>query len=179
VTVATPVEVGSSDATDISGVTLATLGGDARATSEVTLPTPYPVALPSDIDPVTLPSGRRTNMNNDALLKNDASGRERRPTTSSAPRRDYQKRKTALTPDWWPSHAGVDFAFQHGMTGDRLDDEVEKFRAYHAAHGNLMQSWDAAWRQWALNDKKFRKANGPRGGRRSTYADILTEEDAA
>jgi hypothetical protein len=64
------------------------------------------------------------------------------------------------------------------MTGDRLDDEVEKFCAYSAAHGHLMHDWDAAWRQWVLNDKRFRRQpNGQRRGR-STYADILFEEDA-
>ena len=41
--------------------------------------------------------------------------------------------------------------------------EFEKFRAHHEAHGKVMKSWDAAWRTWCLNVKKFRGNEPPRG----------------
>jgi Helix-turn-helix domain len=85
VTLATRIEAESGDANDISEVTPATQVSDASNTSEVTLPTPYPVALPNEIDPVTLPSGRRTQIENNASGKYDASGRESRPTRNQHP----------------------------------------------------------------------------------------------
>ena len=178
VTLAPLVEAGSGDANDTSGVTPATQGSDASITSEVTLPTPYPVALPSGIDPVTLPSGRRTQMKKGMSSKNSASDEEYRATGAS-PRHKPTKRKTALPQNWRPSDAGIDFAFHHGMTGDRLDDEIAHFAAHHRRRGTLSSDWEADWQVWALNDKQFRpKANGQGRGRRSSYADILPEEDA-
>ena len=93
VTLATLVEAGCGDANGPSGVTPATRGSDATITSEVTLPTPYPVVLPSDIEPVSLPSGRRTQMKNGAPGKNGAVNGRFRPTEAPPRRESKTKRK--------------------------------------------------------------------------------------
>jgi Helix-turn-helix domain/DnaT DNA-binding domain len=176
VTLATRIEAESGDANDISEVTPATQVSDASNTSEVTLPTPYPVALPSEIDPVTLPSGRRSQIKSDALGK-DALGEQSK--LINLPRHHSQRKSRGELPqNWRPSDTGIDFAFKHGMTGEVLEDEVAHFTAHHRRKATLSADWDAEWQVWVLNDKQFRrKANSQRRGR-STYRDILFEEDA-
>jgi hypothetical protein len=81
--------------------------------------------------------------------------REARPTQTALfekPKR--RKARTSVDPDWWPTEAGLEFAKRLGVTD--LDATVGQFRDYHAAKGNLMADWPAAWRTWCRNDKRFR-----------------------
>lgn len=63
--------------------------------------------------------------------------------------------KTALPPDWRLPDDGWSYAAGKGLTGDRIEQEAEKFRDYHLSRGNVMADWAAAWRTWVGNAGKF------------------------
>lgn len=45
--------------------------------------------------------------------------------------------------------------------------ELQRFRDHHTAKGSLMADWNAAWRTWCGNAKRFhvdRGGGGPRAG---------------
>jgi hypothetical protein len=60
-------------------------------------------------------------------------------------------RARQLPKGWYPSEAGVAYAKQHGLNRD----DVEHFRDHHTARGNTMLDWDAAWRTWCRNAKRY------------------------
>jgi len=62
------------------------------------------------------------------------------------------KARTAIDPNWQPDAAGLQFANDRGV---RTERELPRFRDYHAAKGNLMADWSAAWRTWCGNAGKF------------------------
>lgn len=56
--------------------------------------------------------------------------------------------KTAATVDGWPP--------------GRLEDELEAFTDYHASHETRSADWDASWRTWVRNSKRWEPRNGQR-----------------
>lgn len=64
--------------------------------------------------------------------------------------------RTRIPDDWMPDEAGAEFAAARGVP----DAEIEVFRDYHLARGNLMASWPAAWRTWCRNAVRFGTATG-------------------
>lgn len=71
------------------------------------------------------------------------------------PPKRSRKVKTALPPDWRLLDDGWSYAAGKGLTGDRIEQEAEKFRDYHLSRGNVMADWAAAWRTWVGNAGKF------------------------
>lgn len=77
------------------------------------------------------------------------------------PKRE-RKVQTSL-PDDCPTEADRNAAAQfwrdrgRGDLCARLGDEVEAFRAHHAAHGSRMADWGAAWRTWYGNAVRFQQ----------------------
>ncbi len=57
-------------------------------------------------------------------------------------------KKSAIKPEWQPSESGLEYAAKRGLSGDALWREVTRFVNHHTSKGNLMASWDAAWRTW-------------------------------
>src|ERR1700722_19893749 len=45
--------------------------------------------------------------------------------------------------------------YHPGATDRQTNFEFELFRAYHEAKGSAFKSWDAAWRTWTLNAKRY------------------------
>lgn len=70
------------------------------------------------------------------------------------------RRAIALPPDFLLTSERREYALRQGVQNP--DKEFEAFRAHHEAHGKTMKSWDAAWRTWCLNAKKFRGNEPPR-----------------
>lgn len=66
---------------------------------------------------------------------------------------------TAISPDFMLTRERRAYALNYGVA--EPEKEFEAFRAHHEAHGKTMKSWDAAWRTWVLNCKKF---NGAKHG---------------
>lgn len=67
-----------------------------------------------------------------------------------------KKRSSVLPDDFWPNEAGMNAA-----AGLDLQTEIEAFWNYHTAKASLMADWQAAWRTWCGNARKFGKPNAP------------------
>lgn len=61
-----------------------------------------------------------------------------------------KKRQSQLPDDFAPNEAGIAAA-----VGLALETELDAFKNYHAAKGTLMLDWQAAWRTWCGNARKF------------------------
>lgn len=95
-----------------------------------------------------------------------------------------QKRRSMALPDGWvPSQKNIEDAYTRGFTDAEIRSEAEAFRDYHIARGTTFKDWNAAWRTWLGNARKFAKARpaGNRGGHDALmagfarYADSLDE----
>lgn len=94
------------------------------------------------------------------------------------------KRKAVGLPnDWVPSQKNIDDAHSREFSDADIKSEAEAFRDYHLARGTTFKDWDAAWRTWLGNAKKFAKARSA-GGRKghdalmagfARYANSLNE----
>jgi uncharacterized protein YdaU (DUF1376 family) len=74
-----------------------------------------------------------------------------------------------LPDDWVPSDRNIADAEARSFSQQEIHDEADRFRDHHLARGTRFRSWDAAWRTWLGNARRF--ANGrvvvtpfPRGG---------------
>ena len=94
------------------------------------------------------------------------------------------KRRAVALPDGWiPSQKNIEDAYNRGFSDAEIRSEAEAFRDYHLARGTTFKDWNAAWRTWLGNARKFAKARpaGNRGGHDALmagfarYADSLDE----
>lgn len=96
----------------------------------------------------------------DNVTESKGEERERRGEESTSSLRS-DRRKTRVSPDWWPDDNGIAFASERQISPDI---EAPRFRDHHIAKGSLMVDWAAAWRTWVQNAVKFRgdkpKPNG-------------------
>jgi hypothetical protein len=72
------------------------------------------------------------------------------------------KHRTKISMKWRPSPVDRAYAEQVGV-GD-IAAVADEFRDYHLARGSLMNNWDAAWRTWCRNMRKWgqtKKAKAP------------------
>ncbi|SEB96304.1 DUF1376 domain-containing protein [Bradyrhizobium erythrophlei] len=69
--------------------------------------------------------------------------------------------RTAIDPNWHLPEEGREYARKRGWPERQIDLQFEKFKNFHAAKGNLMADWLAAWRTWVGNDYDRQP---PRGG---------------
>ena len=56
--------------------------------------------------------------------------------------------RTQLPEDWKPSYDDLGAALDMLKSQAAVNNEFEKFRDYHLAHGSLMASWSRAFRYW-------------------------------
>ncbi|WP_395055209.1 YdaU family protein [Polaromonas sp.] len=80
--------------------------------------------------------------------------RSEKPTADAV----VKKRRTTFPVEFAPNEAGLSAAI-----GLPLAQELEAFRNHHTAKGSLMLDWQAAWRTWAGNARKFGKPAAPSG----------------
>lgn len=83
-----------------------------------------------------------------------------------------QKKAMALPENWVPSDKNIADAQERGFTMQEIDHEADQFRNYHLAKGTTFKNWDAAWRTWLGNARKF-------SGRNSKQALSDTERNIA
>lgn len=74
------------------------------------------------------------------------------------------KKAVQLPENWVPSDTNIKYARERDFTDQEIRHEAEQFRNYHHAKGSTFKSWDAAWRTWLGNARKFAKASKPRAG---------------
>jgi uncharacterized protein YdaU (DUF1376 family) len=78
------------------------------------------------------------------------------------------KRRTSIPVDWIPSPANLDFARSKNLTNQEIANAAEQFRNHHLAKGTVFSSWDAGWRTWVGNVRRFsggEMAGRPQAGR--------------
>lgn len=64
-------------------------------------------------------------------------------------------RRCRLPPEWVPSDRNIDDAIARQFSAQDIDREATAYRDYHLAKGTLNADWDAAWRTWLGNARKF------------------------
>lgn len=72
------------------------------------------------------------------------------------------KKAKTLPENWVPNENNIQDALSRDFTEQEIKHEAEQFRNYHHAKGSAFKSWDAAWRTWLGNARKFAKASKPR-----------------
>jgi len=65
------------------------------------------------------------------------------------------KRSVSLPDTWVPSDRNIQDAINRGFSKEAINHEAEQFRNYHHAKGSTFKDWDAAWRTWLGNARKF------------------------
>jgi hypothetical protein len=63
-------------------------------------------------------------------------------------------RGSRLDSDWHPSHDDIGYALKRGMSLDRIEVEVERFRNYWTSKtgkGATKRDWGATWRNWIIS----------------------------
>lgn len=82
------------------------------------------------------------------------------------------KRSCSLPDGWVPSDRNIEDAMKRGFSTEETNHEAEQFRNYHHAKGSTFKDWDAAWRTWLGNAKKFARSRPTRanGGHNALMA---------
>jgi DNA-binding transcriptional MocR family regulator len=68
-----------------------------------------------------------------------------------------QKRAVSLPENWVPSDRNIKDARDRGFSKQEIEHEADRFLNYHHSKGSIFKSWDAAWRTWLGNARKFSK----------------------
>lgn len=84
-----------------------------------------------------------------------------------------QKRGASIPESWVPSDKNIEDARKQNLTDREIDHEADRFRDYHLARGTVFKNWDAAWRTWVSNAKKWGKKNQRSSNQQA--ADLDTE----
>lgn len=83
--------------------------------------------------------------------------KEKEEPKGSSKKKAPQRRKPEreLPPDWVPSDRNIQDAAERNFSPQEIDHEADSFRNYHIAKGSRYRDWDAAWRTWLGNARKF------------------------
>ena len=67
-----------------------------------------------------------------------------------------QRKPEIDLPDGWiPSDKNVQDAIDRGFSDQEINDEADRFANFHSSKQNRFRDWDAAWRTWLGNARKF------------------------
>lgn len=72
----------------------------------------------------------------------------------SAPKRKA-KRACQIPDGWVPNDRNIQDATDRNFSQMEIDREADKFRNYCQAHGKTYKDWNAAWRNWLGNARKY------------------------
>lgn len=87
------------------------------------------------------------------------------------------KRAVTIPSNWVPSDKNLDDAFNANFTQEEIDHEAAAFRDYHLQKGTAFKDWDAGWRTWLRNSRKFSPA-ASQDRRAAAKSDALRREIA-
>jgi len=76
------------------------------------------------------------------------------------PQRGKPKRAIPLPDGWVPSDRNIQDAQDRKFMEREIQDEADRFRDYHHAKGTTFKDWDAGWRTWLGNARKFATSGG-------------------
>lgn len=128
---------------------------------------PERAVTPSRADPHPVQSGPQTilepSLNQEAIASlENASAQE-----FEDPPPKKGRRASALPPDWVPSDRNLSDARSKNFTEGEIHEQATAFRDYHLARGTTFKDWDAGWRTWLGNARRFSRpsqASRPRHG---------------
>ena len=66
-----------------------------------------------------------------------------------------QKPEVELPDGWVPNIRNIADAADRKFTAKETEDEADRFRNHHHAKGSRFRDWNAAWRTWLGNARKF------------------------
>ena len=75
-----------------------------------------------------------------------------------------RKPEMDLPEGWIPNDKNVQDAIDRGFSETEINDEADRFGNFHRSKQNRFRDWDAAWRTWLGNARKF--GNTQRGNAR-------------
>lgn len=108
-------------------------------------------------------AGQQRDKPNKGLIPDEISEQEELFGEDAKPPKK-QTRRCRLPDGWVPSDRNVQDAISKQFTEREIQDEADKFRDYHAAKGTTFADWDAGWRTWIGNARKFAPRGGMAGG---------------
>jgi len=74
-----------------------------------------------------------------------------------------QSRRCRLPDGWVPSERNIQDAEARKFTAREIQDEADRFRDHHYSRGTTFADWDAGWRTWLGNARKFGSRSGMAG----------------
>ena len=83
--------------------------------------------------------------------------------TSVSTKKAPAKRSVAIPQDWVPSDKNIEDAEARQFSAKEIHNEADKFRDHHLAKGTTFKDWDAGWRTWLGNARKFAAGRGVAG----------------
>lgn len=95
--------------------------------------------------------------------------KEEKPEAKASVKKSRRKPLVELPEGWVPSEKNVEDAQARGFNQLEIDDEADRFRNYHYSKQSQYRDWNAAWRTWLGNARKF--AGRSRGQARADAAD--------
>lgn len=107
------------------------------------------------------------NKTNDIGLANGSNSLKRNPTIPEpepdiekeepigSSKKSAPKRGTSLKDDWQPNERNMADAIKAGISEAEIENVASAFRDYHAAKGTVFKDWDAGWRTWLRNRRRF------------------------
>ena len=97
-----------------------------------------------------------------------------------------RKPEIEIPEDWVPNDRNVSDATDSGFSQMDIDHEADRFRNYHLSKQSRFRDWNAAWRTWLANARKFEsnnrmagKARSPRYGSGSSIASVVARRRAS
>lgn len=79
------------------------------------------------------------------------------------------RRAVSLPDGWVPSDRNIDDARKRNFTDEEINEQAERFRDYHIARGTTFKDWDAGWRTWLGNVRRWNGAGSRNAGSRSAH----------
>lgn len=109
------------------------------------------------------------------------------PATEEPPPKKPKRRPEVPIPEGWvPSDRNIADAHDAGFSDQEIQHEAHQFYNRHTAKGTTFRDWDAAWRTWLGNARKFASPRGmagpavaSRGGQGSSLASIAARRRAS
>lgn len=72
-----------------------------------------------------------------------------------SPPKKPARRAVQLPEGWVPNDKNIEHALSKNLTHQEIEHEADQFRNHHHAKGSTYKDWDAAWRTWVGNARKF------------------------
>lgn len=98
--------------------------------------------------------------------------KEKREAKASPEKKARRRPELPLPDGWVPSDRNIADAEARNFTSREIDENAERFRNHHHAKGTRYRDWDAAWRTWLGNARRFSatRNTGASGGHSALFA---------